>query len=138
MRTKITFIFFFLAVSLGYAQEDTTKPKEDVLAAKSPEVLSTQFKVNSIAFVEKDEKVSIEVSLTNSGDFFSYPVVQVKLGDEIVANKEGIYFLYGMSETEKFVFETDLRPQDGLELTVLIGSGSLDDAHVTKYVYLSN
>lgn len=140
MKTITTILFLFLVIGLGYGQEntDTTQPKEEILAAEAPEVISTQFKVNSMAFVEKDGKMKLELSLTNSGDFFSYPVVQVKFGDKIIANKEGIYFLYGLLDTEKFIFETDFQPQDGLEFTILVGSGSLEAPHITKFNYISS
>lgn len=124
LTTILGLVFFF---NLAQAQKDSA------LTAKGPEVISKRFEVNAVQFVEKEGKMSLSLSITNKGDFFSYPVVQVKVGDKIVANPEAIYFLYGMFETEQFVFETDLRPQDGVEFTILIGSGNLEEPHIVKY-----
>lgn len=127
MRTLLIVLCFVL--SIGWIQGQ--KP----MTAKAPEVISKRFKVNAVEFVEKNNKKSIQISITNMGDFFSYPVVQVKDGDKIIANEEGIFFLYGMVETEQFVLETDAKLKDGTELTILVGSANLSEPHILKYTY---
>ena len=134
MRTLLTILCLVLSIGWIQGQQEDGK----LIAAKTPmEVSSARFQVNTVEFIEKDNKKSIQLSITNKGDFFSYPVVQVKVGDKVIANEEGIFFLYGMVETEQFILETDAKPKDGTELTVLIGSANLENPHVLKYKYYS-
>jgi hypothetical protein len=123
---KILVTVFCFVLSIGCIQ-----------GQPSAETGDNQFQINTIEFVENDSKKSIQISITNKGAFFSYPVVQVKVDKKIIANKEGIFFLYGMVETEQFILETDMQPKDGTELTILIGSSNLSNPHVLKYTYSS-
>ena len=131
MKTLLTVLCFVLSIGWIQGQEDT----KSMTAVSSSIEMDERFKVNTVEFVENDNKKSIQISITNNGEFFSYPVVQVRIGDKIIANEEGIFFLYGMVETEQFVLETNSTPTDGTELTILIGSASLEKPHVIKYKY---
>ena len=131
MKTLLTVLCFVLSIGWIQGQQSDTES----MTIKSLETVDDRFKVNTVEFVEKDNKKSIQISITNNGDFFSYPVVQVKIGTKIIANEEGIFFLYGMVETEQFVLETNASPKDGTELTILIGSSNLEKPHIIKYKY---
>jgi hypothetical protein len=132
---KTLLIILCVVFFIGWVEAQPGSSGE--LTAKATEVLSDRFQVNTIELREKDNKISLQITLTNKGEFFSYPVVQVKNGDKIIANKEGIFFLYGMFETEQFIFETDAKPEEGAELTILIGSSNLSQPHIVKYKYSS-
>lgn len=135
MRTLLTILCFVLSIGWIQGQQESSES----MATISPEVIkmNERFKINTVEFIEKDNKKSIQISITNNGDFFSYPVVQIKIGNKIIANKEGIFFLYGMVKTEQFVLETNVEPKDGTELTILIGSSNLEKPHVLKHIYSS-
>lgn len=56
----------------------------------------TDFCVKSVEF--DDEYQSFVIDLEYKGDFFNYPILQIEVDGEIVANEEEIYDFYGQTE----------------------------------------
>ena len=60
--------------------------------------------VSKVEFEETKDGNYFNVTLTNHGEFISYPVVQVKHNDKIIANKKGIFETYGIGKDMTYTY----------------------------------
>jgi len=103
--------------------------------AQAQDTLSTQFEVKSIKFVENEGERLIAVSIKNKGDFFNYPIIQVKVGDKFIANEEARYDTYGIIDVDTYVFSCDIEITKKTILTILVTDGAFGNEHKLEFEY---
>jgi hypothetical protein len=75
-------------------------------------------------FKDHEGAYMVGVSIKNNGRFLSYPVVQVRRGDKVVANEKGLFDLYGIAEGTEEFFEFPISLPEGIRqvtLDILMG-----------------
>lgn len=108
-----------LSSSLGMAQD----------------TLSTQFEVESLVFIETEGEQSIAIEIKNNGDFFNYPIIQVKVGDKFIANEKAQFTTYGIIDKDTYVFPTDYKVTGSETFTVLVTDGAFQKKHKLEYKF---
>lgn len=124
MKTAPLFLLIFCSYFLSNAQDASSKP--------SP------FELKAFEVIEKEGKTFIQVALYNKGKVFAYPIVQVQLGDEVIANKAGTFDIYGILQhtSQAFKYPVSLPKQEGkLKFIILISSGIQKDIFKIEHEY---
>jgi hypothetical protein len=97
--------------------------------------LSTQFEVESIQFIENEGEQSIAITIKNNGDFFNYPIIQVKIGDTFIANEEAKFTTYGIIDKDTYVFPTDYKATEKVTFTILVIDGAFQNKHKLEHKF---
>lgn len=87
--------------------------------------------VTKTVISQNDKGVNIlSITIKNTGRFLYYPMVQARHGNDIIANKEGRFSLYGIMEGVEEVFEFPVELPAGkrrVALDILLGEGESGD-----------